>query len=315
MATQRNSGRGIWKEIARVAEGQHGVVSHAQLRAAGLTRAGITRAVDGGRLFPIFRSAFAVGHRGIGESGRRHAATLACGEGSVLSHGTAAFVWGLWEFQPAEIDVIAPIEAGRKISGIRRRFVPAPAGDERTLRHGVPITSPSRTIVDVAGIVRPGPLARTVEQAAVLGALDIAEVDYILARHRRRGAPALRVILEEWRRHRPEQRLRSVLEAKLQRLLSRSRLPPPETNTRLVAGTSSFEVDFLWREQRLVVETDGRRFHVGPAAARRDAFRDAALEQAGFVVIRLDWSDVLRRPETTVAKIAKALDSSGSAVP
>lgn len=305
----------IWQEIARIAEQQHGVVSHAQLRTAGLSRVGITRAVKGGRLFPIFRSAFAVGHQGVGDTGRRHAATLACGEGSVLSHGTAAFVWGLWEFQPAEIDVIAPVEAGRRISGIRRRFVPLPAAEERTLQHGVPVTSPSRTIIDVAGIVRVGALARTVEQAAVLGVLDVAEVDRILARHRRLGAPALRVILDEWRRHRPEQRLRSVLEAKMQRLLSNSRLPPPETNATLIAGTSSFEVDFLWRDHRLVVETDGRQFHTGPAAARRDASRDAALAHAGFAVIRLNWSEVRHRPEATVARIAKALSSARSAVP
>jgi very-short-patch-repair endonuclease len=222
-------------------------------------------------------------------------------------------MWGLWEFQPTEIDVIAPAEAGRKISGIRRRFVPAPAADERTLRHSVPVTTPSRTIVDVAGIVRPGSLARTVEQAAVVSELDVAEIERILARHRRRGAPALRVLLAEWRNHRPQTQLRSVLEAKILRIMSRSNLPAPEVNKRVFVGASSYEVDFVWPGRRLVVETDGERFHSGPASMRRDARRDADLKRAGYSVLRFGWDDVDGRPERTVAKIAQAL--SGSAVP
>ena len=103
----------MWGMIARVAARQHGVISHGQLREAGLIGRRINRAVEAGRLFPVHRAVFAVGHNGISEAGRMLAAVLACGEGSVVSHGTAAFLWGLWRFQPDKVDVIAPCESRR----------------------------------------------------------------------------------------------------------------------------------------------------------------------------------------------------------
>jgi very-short-patch-repair endonuclease len=235
------------------------------------------------------------------------AAVLACGEGSVVSHGTAAFLFGLWRFQPDNVDVIAPRESGRAVAGVKRRFVAVPEVDERTVRDGVPATSPARTIVDLAGVVRQGSLSRTVEQAAVAGVLDVGEIERILARKRRRGAPALRAILEDWRSHRPQMRVRSVLEGKLLRLLGHSKLPAPEVNKRVLVGASSYEVDFIWRSRRLVVETDGERFHSGPASMRRDTRRDADLERAGYLVLRFSWNDVDGRPGRTIAEIGRAL--------
>jgi very-short-patch-repair endonuclease len=235
------------------------------------------------------------------------AAVLACGEGSVVSHGTAAFLLGLWRFQPDKVDVIAPCESGRAVAGVKRRFAAFPAVDERTVRDGVPVTTPARTIVDLAGVMRQRSLSRTVEQAAVAGALDVGEIERILVRGRRRGAPALRAILEDWRGHRPQTRVRSVLEAKLLRLLGHSKLPAPEVNKRVLVGASSYEVDFIWQSRRLVVETDGERFHSGPASMRRDARRDADLGQAGYRVLRFGWDDVDGRPERTIAEIDRAL--------
>jgi len=253
---------------------------------------------------------FAVGHDGIPAAGYLLAATLVCGEGSVVSHGSAAFLWGLWRFRPEEVDVIARCEAGRAISGVKRRFVAFPVANERTTRDGVPVTTPARTIVDVAGVVGQRKLSRTVEQAAVAGALDVREIAGILERKRRRGAPALRALLEDWRSHRPQTRVRSVLEAKLLGLLGHSKLPAPEVNKRVLVGAGSYEVDFIWRSRRLVVETDGERFHSGPASMRRDSCRDAELEQAGYRVLRFGWNDVDGRPERTIAEIDRALSRS-----
>jgi hypothetical protein len=132
---------------------------------------------------------------GVGPYGRPMAATLACGEGTVVSHGTAAWLLGLADWHPREMEVIAPVQAGRKIAGVRRRFVSLPTPEHVVTPKGIPCTSPSRTIVDLAGIWGSKTLAGAVEQAAVLRVLDVAAIDQILAEKRRRGSRRLNLIL------------------------------------------------------------------------------------------------------------------------
>lgn len=265
-------------------------------------------AIASGRLFPLFRGTFGVGHSQVGSYGRMLAATLACGAGTVVSHGSAAFLLGLWESKPEAIHVIAPKQAGRKIPGVRRHHVPPPLGGEVVEHELIPCTSPARTIVDLAGGVGEGSLRRTIEQAAVLQLLDVPEIDAILLGPRRRGSRCLRRILEEWRRY-PELRLRSRMEANLLPLLSQGGLPIPSCNEMLRIGERSFEVDFLWSRQRLVVETDGGRFHDNPQAQARDLARNRALTGAGLRVLRLRWEELRDRPEATIAKIGRLLRS------
>lgn len=265
-------------------------------------------AIASGRLFPLFRGTFGVGHAQVGPYGRMLAATLACGTGTVVSHGSAAFLLGLWESRPESIHVIAPEQAGRKIPAIRRHYVPPPSGGEAIVREAISCTSPARTIVDLAGGVGEASLRRTIEQAAVLQLLDVSELDSILLGPRRRGSRCLRRILDEWRRY-PALRLRSRMEAKLLPLLSQGGLPIPSCNEMLRIGERSFEVDFLWRRQRLAVETDGGRFHDNPQAQARDLARNRALTGAGFRVLRLRWEELRDRPEATIAKIGRLLRS------
>jgi very-short-patch-repair endonuclease len=314
MVVQRNSGEGVWRAVGRLAERQHGVVSRNQLRRLGMSETAIDHAVVTGRLYPNFRAVFGVGHERTGKQARMLAAVLACGEGSVVSHGTAAALLGLWEHQPDRVDVIAPIQAGRKIDGICRRHVPWPLPGDTWAHEAVPCTSPSRTIVDVAGIVGEELLSRTVEQAAVLGVLHVARIDAILAGPRRRGSPRLRGILEHWRRYSPDTRLRSRMEAKLLPLLSKHNIPIPEINQVLVFDGEPFEIDFLWRAQRLALETDGNRFHGNPLAQARDRHRDCVLAAAGYRVPRLGWDDLRDRPEVTIAEIARLLHLPSSTV-
>jgi hypothetical protein len=127
-------------------------VSREQLRRLGLSDEAVSKATVRGWLRPVFHGVFAVGHEHLTVHARLLAATMACGEGTVVSHGMAAWVLGLRKWRPKEVDVIAPVEAGRKIPGIKRRFVPRPIGGEVWRRNGVPVTSPARTI----GIA-PGP--------------------------------------------------------------------------------------------------------------------------------------------------------------
>jgi very-short-patch-repair endonuclease len=235
------------------------------------------------------------------------AATMACGEGSVVSHGTAAWLLGLRDWRPKEVDVIAPVEAGRKIVGIRRRFVPPPVGREVWRRHGVPLTSPARTIVDCAGISDARGVDELIEGASVAGLLDIAAIDLVLDGPRRRGTKKLLRAVAPWRRYRRGIKIRSRMEAKLLPLLTEAALPIPQTNAKLRLGGKVYEIDFLWREQKLVVETDGGRFHDNPAAGERDSERNQALAKAGYRLPRLGWEDLRDRPAPTMAEIARLL--------
>lgn len=292
--------------MARIAGAQAGLATIWQLREAGISDASIDRAVAAGRLHPVFHGVYSVGHRFLTPQGRLLAATLACGLGSAVSHGTAAWLYGLSEPRPDRIDVIAPVEAGRKIAGIRRRFVPAPTGREIWRRAGVPLTSPARTIVDCAGSA-PKDVAAMIEQASVLSLLDVAAIDRVLDGPRRRGSKRLLRAIEPWRRYKPGIKIRSRMEAKLLPLLSEAGLPIPETNVRLRVGARTYEVDFLWRRQKLVVETDGGRFHDHPVAGERDSNRNHALTGAGYRLPRLGWEDLRDRPEATMQELATLL--------
>jgi len=295
--------------VATLADCQHGVVARRQLRELGATEAAIDHAVSTGRLHRVFHGVFGVGHRPLGSHARMFAATLACGDGSVLSHRSAAWLLGIWERQPSPIEVVAPVQAGRQIPGIHRRHTPLPPPSDRWTEHDIPCTGPSHTIIDLAGSEGEWSLRRAIEQAAVLRMLDVAEIDAILdAGPRRCGSRRLRLILDNWRRYAPETRLRSPMEAKLLPLLSRRDIPPPQCNAKLKVGNESFEVDFLWRAQRFVIETDGRRYHGNPEAQRRDHHRDRVLAATGYRVWRLTWDDLETRPEATMNELVRRLN-------
>ena len=303
----RNSSDGaLWRDVGTLASKQQGLVSREQLRTLGFSDNAISKALERGWLRPVFHGVFSVGHEYLTVYARMLAATMACGEGSVVSHGTAAWLYGLSGRQFMTVDVIAPVEAGRKIAGIRRRFVPAPVGREVWRRQGVPVTSPARTIVDCAGS-DPTRVSALVEQAAVLGLLDVHAIDWVLDGPRRRGTKHLLRVVEPWRRYRPGIKLRSRMEAKMLPLLTEAALPIPETNVRLRIGGKTYEVDFLWRRQKLIVETDGGRFHDNPAAGARDSDRNHALAEAGYRLPRLGWDDLRDRPDKTMSEIARLL--------
>ncbi len=255
----------------------------------------------------VFSGVFAVGHEHLTVNARMLAATMACGEGSAVSHGTAAWMLGLRSWRPEEVDVIAPVEAGRKIAGIRRRFVPPPEGGEVWRRNGVPVTSPARTIVDCAGAMDERELSGLIEQASVEGLLDVVAIDRVLDGPRRRGTKKLQRVIAPWRRYRRGIKIRSRMEAKLLPLLTEAALPIPQTNAKLRLAGKVYEVDFLWREQKLVVETDGGRFHDNPAAGGRDSKRNHALAKAGYHLPRLGWEDLRDRPDQTMREIARLL--------
>jgi very-short-patch-repair endonuclease len=308
VASKRNSQQAwTWRAVGVLASKQQGIVSRDQLRALGLGDRAISHALDRGWLRPVFHGVFSIGHEQLTVHARLLAATMACGPGSVVSHETAAWMLGLGPSLPRRIDVIAPVEAGRKIAGIRRRFVPPPVGGEVWWRHGVPVTSPARTIVDCAGDLDARGIGAMIEQAAVEGLLNVVAIDRVLDGPRRRGTRKLLVALAPWRRYKTGIKIRSRMEAKLLPLLTEAALPIPETNAKLRIAGKVFEVDFLWREQKVAVETDGGRFHDNPAAAARDSDRNQVLAAAGYRLPRLGWEDLRDRPAATMREIARLL--------
>jgi Protein of unknown function (DUF559) len=259
----------------------------------------------------LHRGTYAIGHTAIGRAGGLRAALLACGPGAVLSHGTAAALWGLRDQWPTLIDVLVPEQRGRKIDGIRCRRCRYPEPPEVGTYNGIACTNPARTLVDLAGMLGTKSLRRAVERTAVLKRLDIAALDAAIRNaKRRRGIATLKGILDEWRQEDGSVAdVRSDFEALvLPRLLARG-LPRPACNQTLRLGSERLTVDFLWEAHRLVVETDGRQTHETPVAFQRDRRRDQILVAAGYRVARATWDQIHGELENVVSRIGSALGS------
>jgi very-short-patch-repair endonuclease len=235
------------------------------------------------------------------------AATLACGDGAVVSHRSAAALMGLLDRAPSLIDVIADGSRGRAIEGIQRHHVQRPEPWETGTFDGVPCTSPARTLVDLAGMVGARTLRSAFERAAARRLLDIAAVEISIGR-RRPGTAALRELLDEWRPAAAtlaKGRLKSPLEAKVLPMLAKRNLPMPLTNAPVNLIDGRIEVDFLWPDHHFVVEADSREFHATDVAFERDRWRDRELVRAGYSSLRLTNLEI----ETEAAALADAIAS------
>jgi Transcriptional regulator, AbiEi antitoxin/Protein of unknown function (DUF559) len=304
----------IDQELADLADEQSGLASLAQVEDRGLGARGASHRAASGRLHRVHRGVYAVGHRSIGRAGALRAAVLACGEGAVVSHGTAAAMWGLWNRWPVLVDVIVPCEAGRKIDGIRAHRCRYPHPEEVTMRGGVPCTTPARTLVDNAGTYGRPRLQRFVEEALVRKLLDFGALD--LAMHRakgRRGIRALDAIAERWRMPSGEAPdVRSVFEARILPPLVAIGFDWPECNRTLKIGGEKFIADFYWPQQRLLVETDGEATHGTPVAFSGDRRRDQVLMSEGYRATRVTWAHMRDELTETIRRIRKTLERGSS---
>jgi very-short-patch-repair endonuclease len=222
---------------------------------------------------------------------------LACGQGAVLGHRSAASLWGLHPAAGGPVEVTTPASRRRGGAGLRVHRVRAL--DPRDIRRhfGLPLTAPARTLLDLAELIDPGALRRAVERASSgarparpsSGRCSIAP-------------PAAAGRARSPRRSRPTP-TRSQAEERLLALLRAAALPPTAVNARV----GGHEVDLLWAPQRLVVEVDGFAYHGGRAAFERDRLRDAELRAAGYRVARVTWRQLVERPEALIARLAQAL--------
>lgn len=282
--------------MAELADRQHGVVSRTQLLALGFGRRAIQHRIDRGRLHRIHSGVYAVGRSSLDPAGHRMAALLRAGPDAVISHRTAAALWGLMPTAQTMIDVTIPRRGIRSPRAIRIHCSEVLDPADRTTIDGIPVTSLPRTLLDLAPILRPDQLLRVIEQAVRLGRFDLAAVEADVARAPRRGVARLRGVLADYREPAPT---RSELERSFVALVERARLPKPQVNVQ-VAG---LEVDFCWPEAWLVVELDGRAFHTSPRQFERDRLRDAQLQRAGYRVLRVTFKRLHEDPAGVIDDI------------
>jgi very-short-patch-repair endonuclease len=221
---------------------------------------------------------------------------IACGPRAVLSHRSAAALWGLRRDSRSRIDVTAPSRRGRAPAGIDAHRDGSLRPVDRTEERGIPCTSVARTLLDLAGVVSPRELRNAVTQAEVERIFDLAQVREVIGRSsRRRGVARLRRAIAE---HDPrDERTRGELERRFLALCREGQLPLPEVNVPLFVGELQLEADFLWRGARLIVEADDRYSHLTVTAFEKDRRRDQRLTLAGWRVIRCTWRQVLGNPE------------------
>jgi very-short-patch-repair endonuclease len=277
------------------------VVTRRQLVAAGFSDGAIRTGVRRHRITPLFRGVYLVGPI----RGRRHrevAALLTCGGSAVVSHGTAAAMWELGpstESEAIEVSVRRGCPSSRP--GLRVHRPSRLRVDEVTSHHGIALTTPARTILDLSPRMSPNGLERIVAKAERAALCDRVALERIMARHPTQpGSRRLRAILGQTG---GPLLTRSEAEARFLALIRRGDLDVPRTN----APLHGFEVDFLWPQQRLVVEIDGEAFHRSRHMFETDRKRDAVLTAAGFRVQRFTWRQLTRESEAVLVRVAQAL--------
>jgi very-short-patch-repair endonuclease len=267
--------------IAVLAERQHGVVARRQIVALGMGSRAIDHRVRCGRLHFVHRGVYAVGHRVLSQRGRWMAGVLACGTAAVLSHRSAAALWGIRPTSRAFIDVTTPRRLHAR-PGLHPHRAVLPA-DEVTVHDGIPTTTPARTLLDLAAVIPRQALERALDEVEVL---RLPGPHTLLDRYpRRRGAATLGALVLTSRNPTPT---RTELEAKFLTFLDGWGFHRPDVNTTI----EGLEVDAAWRDARLIVELDGYATHGTRRGFERDRKRDRQLAAAGWRVIRLTWREL-----------------------
>jgi very-short-patch-repair endonuclease len=294
--------------ILGTAAGQHGIVTRAQLLATGLSSSAISRRLSRGLFRPLHRGVYLVGPLESRRS-REMAAVMAAGAGAVVSHLTAVRVWTLIKLKgqagsvPVDISVQAP-DRGSRRPGLRIHRVASLPRGECVVHDGIPVTTPGRTLIDVAGTLGHRDLERAVARAERAGLVEADDFRSLVSRHEGRpGVPQLRAVLEL---QGGPAFTRSEAEARFLELVRRGGLPRPRVNERL----GPYEIDFLWPAERLAVEVDGFGFHSSRSSFEGDRRKDAWLLARGIRVLRLTWKQIAEEALATIVQVTRSLHSS-----
>ena len=287
----------VERALAQLAARQHGVVTRAQLRAAGVGAKAIEYRLRVGRLHPLHRAVYASGTARPRRMRGRWPPCWRAARGAVLSHRSAAALWGLGVRWGGPIDVT--VSSKRRQPGIRVHRSSTLTRRDVTRHYGIPVTTLARTLLDLADILDAKALTRAVNEARLHHRAVTTELAALIGRSPGRATTRLGDLLD----HGPT---RSTLEDDFLAFAARHGLPAPEVN-QVVAG---YEVDMLWRAHRLVVELDSRTHHEHRFEEDRD--RDADLLTAGFPVLRITPGRLSLNPDREAARLKATLAAQGS---
>jgi len=270
------SGEGVRRDAAiwALVKRQHGAIARRQLLELGLSPRQIERRIAAGRLHPVWRGVYAVGRPQLDRNGRWMAAVLACGPDAVLSHGSAAALWGFGAEQGGMIEVSLP--AGRRSGqpGIRVHRRTRAVMTDLAAQEGIPLTSPVRTLIDQATRLRPMQLERAVNEADKLDRVRADVLHASLDDYRGQpGVAPLRKLLDPLTFRLSDSELEQLMRPQARTV----GLPTPETKT----WVNGYEVDFFWPELGIVIEADGLKYHRTAFQQRRGLERDQAHLAAG----------------------------------
>jgi hypothetical protein len=285
--------------IADLAARQHGLVTRRQLVALGIGPKAIDRRIAARRLHPVHPGVFAVGHRLRTREATWMAAVLAAGPDAVLAFRSAAALWGIR--QSSRLEVIAPRKLRRPAIEAHRILLP---DDEITVEAGIPVTTPARTLLDLASVLTEQHLKAAFQEAQVRRHTSPTSLDALVARYPgRRGTQKVKRILHEHQSI--GQRIpTSILERRFLAFLEAHDLPRPPLINR---GSEDGELDATWHDQRLIFECDGFATHGTRQAFEADRAKDPALVTAGWRVIRLTWRQLIDEPAEIARQLATML--------
>lgn len=296
------------KRVAATARRQYGLITAEQLRRLGVSADTTTCWARAGHLHRVHRGVYAVGHRALSREAHVLAAVLAIGPDAAVSHWSAARLWGLLpdrgDLRRDPVDVIVRRRLVRR-KGIRAHFTSALHRADTMWWDRIPVTTPYRTLLDLASVLPEDRLRRAVRQAEVDRLVRQSGLEDQLARappHSPATRRLARVIAPG------PTPTRSELEDAMLELLARHGFPRPQVNVPLQLPGRRVEVDFLFPQMQLVLETDGYRFHGTRLAAEADAARQADLETAGYRVVRLNYRQVIDDEQRTVARLRRIVD-------
>ena len=270
-------------QVAGLVSARHRIVCARELYAVGISRSGVSRWVARGRLRREHRGVYVYGNGEPSQEGRLYAAAIAIGADAAVSHVSAAVLHGFWPYAvPGVVDVSVPRQVRSRL-GIRVHQ----ATDLAVItRLDIPVTTPARTIMDLAATMYSDQaFRRVVHEAQVQNEVTIEQLRREL-RPGRSGAPRLAAEIAHGARP-----TRSGFEDRVVELLRGYHLPPFETNVHPPGTPHWVEVDVLFPTEKLVIEVDGDRYHSTPFRREFDARKQAIVEAAGYRVLRVTEDD------------------------
>ncbi|HEV2757626.1 MAG TPA: type IV toxin-antitoxin system AbiEi family antitoxin domain-containing protein [Actinomycetota bacterium] len=282
------------ERVLRLAGRQHGVVIRQQVIEAGVTKSMLERRIRHGRFVRLHPGVYAVAGAPRTFEQRCFAAAAWGGAGAVVSHETAAHLWRMTEAPPSGSDVSSPRKRTRPPPSIRMHLSSDLRGRDKGRLRNVPVTSPARTLVDVAGVWPEARVDEALQRAVVTGCVSTRLLRERIAgmpRRGSRGAAVLRRLLRD-----SCLRLESPLERAVARVLADAELPAFCREHPVYAQGRVFYVDFAWPHFRVGIEADGRRWHSEAGAFEADRERQNLLTTAGWRLLRVTHRQVVSTP-------------------